>query len=404
MFETLKPRAPDAIIALMEAARADPNPDKIDLGVGVYKTATGETPIMRAVRRAEDRWLAEEDTKLYMGTTGSADFRAALLELVLGEDHPALGERRVASSQAAGGSGALRLGAELIREARPEATVWHSDPTWANHVPLIGGAGLELRPYPYYDRETLGVDFDAMMAVLERETRAGDVLLLHGCCHNPTGADLSEAQWDRVAQMAAERELLPFVDLAYLGLGRGMREDAYGLLRCISTCPETLFSVSCSKNFALYRERVGLIGLTVASAAGGAESAAVAQSHFGAIQRKLISMPPAWGAMVVETVLGDRELRHSWNEELTEMRTRIRRLRRALSDELAVQGGDVMANAVRDQQGMFSTLPVTRAQADALRQSHSVYITGSGRMNIAAANLDNIPRLAEALLAVVGAE
>ena len=394
LFAALEPRAPDAIIALMEQAKADPNPDKIDLGVGVYKNTDGDTPIMRAVLGAEKRWLEEEDTKLYMGTVGDADFRGALLDLVLGDDHPALAGGRIASSQAAGGSGALRMGAELIVSAYPDATVWHSDPTWANHTPLIGSAGLAMKPYPYYSRETLGVRFDAMMDTLRNEAKAGDVVLLHGCCHNPTGADLSDAEWDQVAALMAERGLLPFIDLAYMGLGRGLREDAYGLLKCLELCPEVVFTVSCSKNFALYRERVGLVGIACADA----DTAKTVQGHLGAIQRTLISMPPAWGARVVATVLGDRDLRHSWNEELTEMRTRIRRLRRALADELSVQGGEGLANAVRDQQGMFSTLPIGREGAEAIRKSHSVYITNSGRMNIAAANLDNIPRLAKALL------
>ena len=394
MFQDLPPRAPDGIIALMQAAKADTRPDKIDLGVGVYKNAEGETPIMRAVARAQERWLGEEETKLYMGTTGSAAFCAALLELVLGEGHEALG--RTAASQAAGGSGALRMGAELIKAANAGARVWVPDPTWANHTPLIGSTGLELQTYPYYNRETLGVDFEAMMEALRTKARAGDAVVLHGCCHNPTGADLSEAQWDAVAELLAERDLLPFVDLAYLGLGRGLREDAYGLLRCIETCPEVLFAVSCSKSFALYRERVGMVAL-----ATQADRVDVVRGYFGSIQRTLISMPPAWGANVVGTVLGDRELAHSWREELDGMRRRIRRLRRELSDELNVQGGEDLARAVVDQQGMFSALPLSRDQARRLREQ-SIYVTDGGRMNVAGATLDTIPRLAKALLEVRG--
>ena len=397
MFDQLTPRDPDAIIALMGQARADTRPGKMDLGVGVYKNTDGDTPIMRAVVKAQARWMEEEDTKLYMGTTGSAEFCRALAAEVLGEDHPALATDRVAVAQGAGGSGALRLGAELIREAHPDAKVWVSTPTWPNHTPLIGSTGLEMRSYPYYDRETLGVDFDAMMACLREEARPGDVVVLHGCCHNPTGADLTEAQWDQVAALLAARDLLPFVDLAYLGLGRGWREDAYGVLRCIESCPEVLVSVSCSKNFALYRERVGIIMAVCESA----DAARVAHSHFGAIQRKLISMPPAWGANVVSTILADRELRHDWREELEGMRARIRRLRRSLSDELDVQGGDTVSAAIRDQQGMFSTLPLSADQAVALREGAGIYITNSGRMNIAGASLDDIPRLAEELLKVL---
>jgi len=394
MFEALTSRDPDAIIALMEAAKADPNPEKVDLGVGVYKNSDGDTPIMRAVSRAQAEWLESEDTKTYMGTTGSADFRAQMLELVLGADHAAIKESRIASSQAAGGSGALRIAADLIAEAKPGASVWHSTPTWANHVPLIGGAGLSLKPYPYYDRASMSVDFDAMMQTLQTEAKAGDIVLLHGCCHNPTGADLSEEEWDVLSAFLADRGLLPFVDLAYLGLGRGLKDDAYGLLACIEVCNEVIFALSCSKNFALYRERVGMVAII---SADKSVTDAV-QTHLGAIQRKLISMPPAWGAMIVQRILSDRDLRHEWNEELTEMRTRIRRLRRALSDELNVQGRENLAQAVRDQQGMFSMLPVTKAQAERLRNEHSLYITNSGRMNIAGATLDSIPQIAKALL------
>ena len=397
MFEALTAKAPDAIMHLMAMCKADTNPNKIDLGVGVYKTEDGATPIMRAVKKAEQLWWQEEQTKTYVGTVGNAAFRKTMIELILGEDMAAKYEPRIASSQAAGGSGALRLGAELIVSANPNAVVWVSTPTWANHIPLISSAGLEIKTYPYYNRETLGVDFSDMLERLKTNAKPGDIVLLHGCCHNPTGADFSHAEWDVLAKFLPEHGLIPFVDLAYFGLGRGMDDDTYGLRKLLDSVDELLLAASCSKNFALYRERVGLIAVLTKDA----DSAVNAQSQFGAIQRKIISMPPDHGAALVARILGDTQLRAEWTAELDEMRGRMRDLRAQLSAALNVQGGEVMSAAVKDQNGMFSTLPLSKAQAVALRETHSVYLTDSGRINIAGTNNENIPRLAEAILKVL---
>ena len=397
MFEALTAKAPDAIMHLMAMCKADTNPNKIDLGVGVYKTEDGATPIMRAVKKAEQLWWQEEQTKTYVGTVGNAAFRKTMIELILGEDMAAKYEPRIASSQAAGGSGALRLGAELIVSANPNAVVWVSTPTWANHIPLISSAGLEIKTYPYYNRETLGVDFSDMLDRLKTDAKPGDIVLLHGCCHNPTGADFSHAEWDVLAKFLPEHGLIPFVDLAYFGLGRGMDDDTYGLRKLLDSVDELLLAASCSKNFALYRERVGLIAVLTKDA----DSAVNAQSQFGAIQRKIISMPPDHGAALVARILGDTQLRAEWTAELDEMRGRMRDLRAQLSAALNVQGGEVMSAAVKDQNGMFSTLPLSKAQAVALRETHSVYLTDSGRINIAGTNNENIPRLAEAILKVL---
>ena len=400
MFEYLVPRPPDAIMALMQQCKADMNPDKIDLGVGVYKDKTGRTTILRAVKQAEKQLWENETTKSYVGTRGSEDFRHAMLDMMLGGSAGKISEsllNRTASAQAAGGSGALRLGAEIIKSAGPDATVWVSTPTWANHIPLISSAGLKMGKYPYYNRETLGVDFGDMLAQLEAKAKPGDVVLLHGCCHNPTGADLSPAEWDQLMDFMVEKELTPFVDLAYFGLGRGMSEDTYGLRRAIEKCPEVVIAASCSKNFALYKERVGLVAIVCQDA----DTAATARTLLGATQRKIISMPPDHGAKLVADILGDTKLRAMWIEELTEMRERMRDLRRQLSDALNVQGGEVIAAAVKNQNGMFSTLPLSADQARKLRSDYSIYIMDSGRMNIAGANAENIPRLAEAILAVL---
>ena len=397
MFEALTAKAPDAIMHLMALCKADTNPDKIDLGVGVYKTEDGATPIMRAVKKAEQLWWGEEETKTYVSTTGNAAFRKSMLELILGADMADKYSPRMASSQAAGGSGALRLGAELIKSANPEATVWVSTPTWANHIPLVSSAGLNIETYPYYNRETLGVDFSDMLARLKNGAKPGDIVLLHGCCHNPTGADFSHAEWDELVQFLPQHGLIPFVDLAYFGLGRGMEDDTYGLRKLIESVDELVLAASCSKNFALYRERVGLVAVLTKDV----DSAVNAQTQFGAIQRKIISMPPDHGAALVARILGDPALRGEWVSELDEMRDRMRALRAQLSGALNVQGGEVIAAAVKNQNGMFSTLPLSEAQAIALRESHSVYLTNSGRINIAGTNTTNIPRLAEAILKVL---
>lgn len=397
MFEALSAKAPDAIMHLMELCKADPNPDKIDLGVGVYKTADGATPIMRSVKKAEQLWWAEEDTKTYVSTTGNAGFRDAMLSLILGDDMHAEFAPRLSSAQAAGGSGALRIGADLIYGASPDCTVWVSTPTWANHTPLIGSVGLNMQNYPYYDRETLGVDFDGMLSHLKDNAKAGDVVVLHGCCHNPTGADLNPAQWDILTAFLAEHALTPFVDLAYFGLGQGMDEDTYGLKTMMRALPELVLAASCSKNFALYRERVGLIAVM----SKDADNAKIIQSQFGAIQRRLISMPPDHGAALVARILNDPELGTLWQDELTQMRERIIGLRAQLSDALNVQGGEVIAAAIKNQNGMFSTLPLSADQAAVLREKHSVYLTNSGRINIAGANANNIPKFAAAVLDVL---
>jgi aspartate aminotransferase len=384
-------------MALMQQCKEDDRPKKVDLGVGVYKDVAGGVPIMRAVKTAEELIFGEETTKTYVGTTGRVGFRDHVLDLVLGTDHPVRHSGRIASSQAAGGSGALRLGAQLAYAATPNATVWVSTPTWANHVPLIGSTGLKLESYPYYNRDTLGVDFDDMLTHLDANAKPGDLVLLHGCCHNPTGADLSNAQWEQLVPFLNERKLVPFIDLAYLGLGMGLDEDGYGIRLTIKDCPEVIFTVSASKNFGLYKERVGMLGVICADTA---HTPAV-QSQLGAIQRTLISMPPDHGAQIVERILGNGDLRRMWSDELTEMRGRILGLRQLLSEALDVQGGEHIARAVINQNGMFSMLPVTKDQAVRLREEHAIYMTNSGRINIAGANVSNIPSVAAALLDVL---
>lgn len=394
MFHTLAKMPSDPILSVSLQAKADKNPDKIDLGVGVYKDDNGHTPVMKAVKAAEARYHELEDSKTYVGTTGYAPFNESLLKLVLGDETDL---STFASAQGAGGSGALRLGAEIIKRAHPEATVWTPTPTWGNHVPLISSAQLLMRSYPYYDKATGGVDFDAMVDFLKSEPRKGDVIVLHGCCHNPTGADLADYQWDILAELLPELGLVPFVDLAYLGLGDGLDEDSYGVRKMAATQETMLVAASCSKNFGLYRDRVGVIGVKTASA----DQRAIAQGHLGRIMRTMISMPPHHGAALVDMILNDDALFEMWKTELDEMRERMTDLRRGLAKELTVQGHESMGAAISSQKGMFSTLPVTPEQAAVLRDEHSVYLLDSGRVNIAGATEKNIPNLARAILSVM---
>ncbi len=397
MFETLKPTPPDAIVGMIKLAAADHSPDKIDLGVGIYQDESGATPIMTAVKKAETAWMAEETTKKYIGIHGNPDFNRLFSELLFGENSQILSSGRLAMAQSAGGSGALRLGTELIKQANPDATIWVSTPTWANHTPLIGSTGITIKPYPYYNKDKQTIDFDDMCEVLRTDTKPGDAVLLHGCCHNPTGADLTKAQWNVIADLLLEQNLLPFIDLAYMGLGDGLDADAYGLRLLADKCPELVLAASCSKNFGLYRERTGL----VAAIAKTPEHAALANGQIGLFMRRMISMPPDHGAALVAKVLGDPDLKAEWLTELETMRLRMIGLRASLSKALRVQGAEQMADAISAQKGMFSLLPVTPDQAEKLRSEHSVYLLNSGRINIGGARDGNIDRLADCILAVL---
>jgi len=397
MFETLKSAPPDAIVGMIKLAAADHNPNKIDLGVGIYQDKSGATPVMAAVKQAETRLLAEETSKKYIGILGNQGFNQLFSALVFGADSQAMTSGRLAVAQAAGGSGALRLGAELIKLANPDATVWVSTPTWANHQPLIGSTGLPIKPYPYYNKQTQTIDFEDMCGVLRSHAKAGDAVLLHGCCHNPTGADLSQEQWQIIADLMIEKDLLPFVDLAYAGLGDGLDADSYGLRLLADTVPELVLAASCSKNFGLYKERVGLVAALTTTP----KAAKLAEGQIGLTMRRMISMPPDHGAALVAIILADPALNTQWREELEAMRVRMNGLRISLSQALSVQGREQMAAALKSQKGMFSLLPVTPEQAEKLRSEHSVYLLNSGRINIAGAKFDTIDRLADCILAVL---
>ena len=398
MLELLDRLPPDPILGLMAAYRADDDARKIDLGVGVYRDDRGNTPVMQAVRQAEQAVLERQTTKTYVAPAGNPAFNDAMRRLALGTQGALAASDRVCAVQAPGGCGALRLGAELIRAARPNATVYVSTPTWANHVPLLSGCGLKLERYPYYDPATGGVAFETMMRALETLS-PGSVVLVHASCHNPTGADLQAAQWRELLGVMQRRALLPFIDMAYQGLGDGLDEDAEGLRLLCAALPEALIAVSCSKNFGLYRERVGcLIALTQSAAAAGATLTQLTR-----IARGLYSMPPDHGAAIVAEILGSDTLRAAWRSELDGMRARITHLRAATTQALAEACPDEDFSHIQRQRGMFSYLGISPQAVRRLREQHHVYMTEDSRVNVAGLRLENIPYFAASVAAAGGA-
>ena len=397
MFQQLPHLDADPILGMLAAYRADDRAHKIDLGVGVYQDERGHTPIMRAVRAAERHLLETETTKTYLGITGDPRFNEQLLELLLGAGaHAQLGGR-VRGVQTPGGCGALRLGAETIRRAYPEATVWVGVPTWANHLPLIGGSGLRLAEYPYYDPHTHEVDFDVMMTALAA-VPTGDVVLLHGCCHNPTGADLSVGQWRALSDLMLGRGLTPFIDIAYQGLADGIDEDVAGVRHLLAAVPEAVVATSCSKNFGLYRERVGAVYFLAANVV----QADAVQTQAMAAARQIWSMPPAHGAAVVAHILGDATLRTDWLKELAEVRGRINAMRELLAERLVGNAAGIDFSFIRHQRGMFSYFGITLEQVRRLREEFAVYMMESTRINLAGVTPANIDALAAAVHAVLG--
>jgi len=393
MFETLTKAPGDKILALMGEYAADPRPTKIDLGVGVYKDEQGVTAIMSAVRKAEERILKAEKTKTYLGIAGNKGFGAAVLDLALADS---VDRSRVRIAQAPGGTGSLWVLMQLINRARPGATVWVSDPTWPNHNPIAENSGLTVKKYPYFDAETRGVKFAEMLATLDGLSK-DDVVLLHGCCHNPTGANLTNAQWDQVAASLARTGALPFIDLAYLGFGDGLREDAYGTRKVIASVPEALIAFSGSKNFGLYRERIGAAILIAKDAA----EADTANSQLLNIIRGAYSQPPDHGAEIIRVILEDAELRAEWETELNAMRNRMIGLREKLSEAIRQRSNATDFDFVAGHRGMFSLLGLPNAVVEHLKTANGVYMIGDSRINVAGIPEDRIGDLADAILAAI---
>ena len=385
----------DPILGLMDLYRADTNPAKLDLGVGVYKDAQGLTPIPRAVKLAEQRLVDSEQTKSYIGGHGDAQFGALLLRQVLGSRAIALGEQRAGCTQAPGGTGALRLAGEFIAKCLPGRSIWLSDPTWPIHETLFAAAGLRVQHYPYVGADSR-LDVDGMLAALQK-VPTGDVVLLHACCHNPTGFDLTHDDWLRVLEVVRARELLPLFDFAYQGFGDGLEEDAWAVRLFAETLPEMLITSSCSKNFGLYRERTGaLIAVT-----SDAERLLDVRSQLASLARNLWSTPPAHGAAVVATILADEPLRQIWHDEVERMRRRIASLRQGLVEALTPYGLAERFSHIAQQRGMFSYTGLTAEQVRRLRAEDSVYLVESGRANVAGLDAERLDDLARAIARVV---
>lgn len=396
MFETIQAAPPDAILGLTEAFQKDTNPRKINLGVGVYKDASGKTPVLQSVKRAEERILADESSKSYLPIDGLAEYARLTQELLLGADHEIIRSQRAVTAQTPGGTGALRVAAEFVSTVLPDATVWISEPTWPNHPAVFGNAGLKVTTYPYFHAETNGLDFDAMLAAI-RSIPAGDVLVLHGCCHNPTGVDLSLEQWQIVADTLAGSGVLPLIDFAYQGFADGLRADAAGPLRMCQPGAELLIASSFSKNFGLYNERIGALTLVGQTA----DAAQAALSHIKRCIRANYSNPPAHGAAIVSTVLGDPELRALWEEEVTAMRDRINEMRHLFVETLNEKGVDRDFAFIARQRGMFSFSGLQPEHVKALREQYSIYIVGSGRINVAGMTAGNMDYLCSAIATIL---
>ena len=398
MFQSLPALPADPILGLMASYRADSNPKKIDLGIGVYKNEAGDTPVMTAVKKAEGMILDSQTTKSYVGPTGAAGYNAIVAELLLGKPlNDSLGKRRV-TVQSPGGCGGLRLAAEFIKSANPDATVWVSNPTWANHVPLLGSAGLKIAEYPYYDYDSHSVKFDAMIECLSK-IDSGDIVLLHGCCHNPCGADLNREQWQQVRDVSLKQGFTVFIDLAYQGLGDGLEEDVYGTRLLAESLPELIVVSSCSKNFGLYRERTGAMTLICDSDA----AAAVAITQIAGAARAMYSMPPDHGAATVQLILSNDALRTEWDAELTEMRDRINGLRAQFVKQIQSIGIEQDFSFIEREKGMFSFLGVNVDQVQTLVNDYSIYLVNSSRINVAGINDSNIEYLSNSLAAVLKA-
>ena len=395
MFSTLKPLPTDPILGLMAAYKQDTNPNKIDLGVGVYKDEQGNTPVLKAVKKAEAFRLENETTKSYIGLAGNLDFCQKMESLLLGEQK-ALLANRVRTTQTPGGTGALRVAAEFIKRCNTDATVWVTTPTWANHISLFEAAGLTVKEYPYYDYENKGLLFDEMIDTLKQVPK-GDVVLIHACCHNPSGMDLNEEQWKVVADLAKEVGFTPLVDIAYQGFGSSLDEDAKGLRLLADTVEEMLICSSCSKNFGLYRERIGACSLISNNSA----TADVSNSVLLSVVRSIYSMPPAHGADIVNTILSSTELTQLWHDELDEMRTRINGLRSLIKNSLAEKGVAQDFSFIDQQNGMFSFLGINKAQIDRLQKDYAIYIVGSSRVNVAGVSQTNIDYFSNAIADVL---
>lgn len=396
MFDKLAALAPDPILGLSAAYQADTNANKVDLGVGIYKDDAGNTPIMSAVSKAEAIRFKNETTKVYTAPAGYAGANEAVTALAYGADHAAIKDKRVKTIQSPGGCGALRVAAETIKRAKADACIWVSTPTWANHVPLLGNAGLKLKEYPYYNYQTHQIDFERMLDAL-KAVPAGDLVLLHACCHNPSGADLTKEQWDAVTELAHKQGFTPFIDMAYQGFGVGLDADAYGLRVMAEKLPELVLASSYSKNFGLYRERAGALSIVSANET----NANAVLTQMLAVARGIYSMPPAHGSAIVDIVLHSDELNKEWQLELSQMRQRIQSLRELLVEHLHKAQDVTKFDFIAREKGMFSFLGLSEAQVLRLRNEYSIYMTSNSRINVAGLTAAKMEYVAKAIANVL---
>ncbi|MCL1121009.1 aspartate/tyrosine/aromatic aminotransferase [Shewanella seohaensis] len=396
MFNSLVAMPADPILGLLTQYREDSHPQKVDLGVGVYKDPAGNTPILNCVKKAEKFRLDTETTKVYIGPTGSSQFNTLITELAFGSDHCAIIANRIRTVSTPGGTGALRVAGDFIKRCNPNAVLWVSDPTWANHIGLFEAAGLTVKTYPYYDYDTKSLKFDEMLSALA-QIGPNDVVLFHACCHNPSGMDLTTEQWDKVVALTKEQGFTPLIDMAYQGFGDGVDIDAYGVRKMAAAVDNMILCSSCSKNFGLYRERIGSCSVV----AKDANTANIAQSVLLYVVRCLYSMPPAHGAAIVETILGSAELKQEWLDELKVMRDRINGNRAILVEKLKTNGVDRDFSFIARQKGMFSFLGVNPEQVAHLQKEFSIYMVGSSRISIAGISEDNVDYLAKSIAKVL---
>ena len=391
MFESMQAAPADAILGLITEHENDPRPQKVDLGVGVFRTAEGETPVLNVVKQAEQILVDTQLSKAYIGTAGDQNFNAAMQDLTFGDS---CDPERLFTIQAPGGSGSLRVAASLILRAREGANVWVSEPTWANHIPLLGGAGLNLQGYPYYDTDKHVIRIDEMLDTLAK-IPPGDLVLFHACCHNPSGLDPTEEEWRAITDVVVERELVPFIDMAYQGFAKDLKADAFAVRHMAGRVPEMIVSNSCSKNFGLYRDRVGTLSVLTADAA----TRDTVYSQVNNVVRTIYSVPPDHGAVVVSLILNDTELKAAWRIELAEMRGRLQEMRVMLNDVLKAEAPDHDFSHLVRAVGMFCFLGITPEQVQRLKQEHGVYMVDSSRINIAGITAGNVNYLAQSIAA-----
>ena len=390
IFKNLQQQPPDKILALMTAFKEDPRDQKLDLGVGVYKDPTGITPIMRSIKLAEKKWWEIESSKSYVGLAGDPAFSDAIISLVLGNSIP---RNLIASAATPGGTGAVRQGFELFKVANPGVRVFVSDPTWPNHISILQYLNIPFETYRYFDNETRGVEFDSMVSDLSR-AKAGDVILLHGCCHNPTGANLDKQQWKIIIDLLNKNGATPMIDLAYQGFGDGLEEDAYATRLIAESVPETVIASSCSKNFGIYRERAGLLMLI----SQDSSKRNINQSMLAYLNRQNYSFPPDHGSRLVSIVLNDKDLRSDWMSELEDIRNSLLNLRVQLSDELQKISGSDRFSFIASHRGMFSRLGATPSQVEKMRKEFGIYMVSDSRFNVAGLNNETVPALAKAII------